>query len=241
MVGDDWQGELALKLLKEANIDVSYVNQFKNSTNQCSFIIVNEYTGERTIITHPMQPDYSKGDYPKEAAISGKMLYLDSSGGACALEIAEWAKGEGIPIIMDIERTKDKTPQMLSLADIVIASENFAQEQCPGKDRRDFLLFLSKTYNPRFSGVTLGEKGSLGYINEEFISVPAFPVKVVDTTGAGDVYHAAFAYGALNEWDVEYIMKFSTAAAALKCQRLGGRKGAPTFEEVTKFLESQNL
>jgi sugar/nucleoside kinase (ribokinase family) len=61
-------------------------------------------------------------------------------------------------------------------------------------------------------------------------------MKGVDTTGAGDVFHAGFIYGLLQNWEVEEILRFANAAAALKCRDLGGRKGIPTLEEAQQFL-----
>ncbi|WP_176236392.1 carbohydrate kinase family protein [Candidatus Hakubella thermalkaliphila] len=65
---------------------------------------------------------------------------------------------------------------------------------------------------------------------------PAYRVEVVDTTGAGDVFHGAFLHGLLRGWDLERVADFANAVAALKCTRLGGRGGIPTFSETMAFL-----
>ena len=67
---------------------------------------------------------------------------------------------------------------------------------------------------------------------------PGFVVPVVDTTGAGDVFHGAFAFGLARGWDLRRIVEWSNAVAALKCRKLGGRAGIPTFAEVESFLMS---
>ena len=69
--------------------------------------------------------------------------------------------------------------------------------------------------------------------------LPAFAVEVVDTLGAGDVLHAAFALSLARGDSVEDAFRFACAAAALKCARPGGRAGAPRAEEVEKFLEER--
>jgi sugar/nucleoside kinase (ribokinase family) len=66
--------------------------------------------------------------------------------------------------------------------------------------------------------------------------VKGFKVDVLDTTGAGDVFHAGFIYGLLQHWDLEKILQFANAVAALKCRELGGRKGIPTLTETQEFL-----
>jgi sugar/nucleoside kinase (ribokinase family) len=82
----------------------------------------------------------------------------------------------------------------------------------------------------------LGHDGAVALVEGEFVYVKGFEVKAVDTTGAGDVFHAGFIYGLLQSWDVIEILKFANAVAALKCRDLSGRKGIPTLEEAQKFL-----
>ena len=82
----------------------------------------------------------------------------------------------------------------------------------------------------------MGDDGVMALVNAELLHVEAFKVNAVDTTGAGDVLHAGFIYGLLENWEVAEILKFANAAAALKCKELGGRKGIPTLEEIQKFL-----
>jgi sulfofructose kinase len=64
----------------------------------------------------------------------------------------------------------------------------------------------------------------------------AFPVPVKDTTGAGDVFHGAFLYALLQDWNLRRCVTFAAAVAALKCRALGGRAGIPTLPEALAFL-----
>jgi len=63
-------------------------------------------------------------------------------------------------------------------------------------------------------------------------------VKVVDTTGAGDVFHGAFIYGLLKKWSLKRIARFANACAAMKCRKLGGRAGIPALREVESFMKN---
>jgi sugar/nucleoside kinase (ribokinase family) len=76
-------------------------------------------------------------------------------------------------------------------------------------------------------------------VNGEIVTVKGFEVNVVDTTGAGDVFHGGFIYGLLRNWEVAEILKFANAVAALKCRDIGGRKGIPSLEEVQRLLLQQ--
>jgi sugar/nucleoside kinase (ribokinase family) len=82
----------------------------------------------------------------------------------------------------------------------------------------------------------LGHDGAVALVEGQFVYVKGFEVKAVDTTGAGDVFHAGFIYGLLQNWEVADILRFANAVAALKCRDLGGRRGIPSLEEVQKFL-----
>ena len=236
-VGGDHWGDLSLQLLRDEGVDVSHVVREPGATNQFAFILVDKSTGHRTIMWH-RHPDlyFREGDFPREAVTAGRLLHLDGHEAAYSIQAAKWARQEKIPILLDAERLKEGTLDLLPLADIIIADENFASLLCPGSTPDDFLKHLSRTYSPRFCAITLGEKGSVGLFDKQLIRVPAYPVDVVDTTGAGDMYHAAFVYGTLKNWDIPDIMKFSSAVAALKCLHLGGRKGAPSIEEVKRFM-----
>jgi sugar/nucleoside kinase (ribokinase family) len=87
-------------------------------------------------------------------------------------------------------------------------------------------------------GLTLGEAGSALLHRGLLVEVPGFRVKVVDTTGAGDVFHGAFLYGLLQGREVGDILRFANAVSALKCTRLGGRADIPTLAEVQAFLSA---
>ena len=87
--------------------------------------------------------------------------------------------------------------------------------------------------------VTLGERGLVYFDGETFGELPAFEVEVVDTTGAGDVFHGAFCYGLAQGFPLQENLRFAAAAAALKCRRIGGRAGIPRRAEVDAFLRER--
>jgi sugar/nucleoside kinase (ribokinase family) len=87
----------------------------------------------------------------------------------------------------------------------------------------------------------MGEKGALVLDGGEEYHVPGILVDVVDTTGAGDAFHGAFAYGLLQGWKARHILAFANAVSALKCTRLGGRTGIPSTDEVRAFLHARGV
>jgi sugar/nucleoside kinase (ribokinase family) len=94
-------------------------------------------------------------------------------------------------------------------------------------------------YGPKVAGVTLGEDGVVFMSATEYVERGAFKVSVLDTTGAGDVFHGAFCFGMANGWQLTRTVEFSSAVSALKCTKLGGRAGIPTYPLVDKFLEER--
>jgi sulfofructose kinase len=90
---------------------------------------------------------------------------------------------------------------------------------------------------PRLVVQTEGAAGCYTTTASRRFHTPAFKVEVVDTTGAGDVFHGAYIFGLLQGWDHQRIARFATAMSAIKCTRLGGRSGIPGLAEVQKFLE----
>ena len=96
--------------------------------------------------------------------------------------------------------------------------------------------YITTIVNMRAPGMTLGRDGSLVYTGGRFYYSPGFVVETVDTTGAGDIFHGAFAYGLLEGWGIERILEFSNAMAGLNCTRVGARGGIATRAEAEKLI-----
>jgi sulfofructose kinase len=86
--------------------------------------------------------------------------------------------------------------------------------------------------------VTLGREGCICLSANDVFRQRAFRVPVVDTTGAGDVFHGGFLYGLLRGWQLPVIVRFASAVAAIKCGQLGGRDGIPSLRQVKDFLSA---
>jgi sugar/nucleoside kinase (ribokinase family) len=235
-VGEDELGQFSLDSIRQEGVDISSVSIEPNTTNQFAMIIVDGSSGERTILwNRDERLVYREGELRKEEVCSGKILHLDGHDIHAALQCARWAKEEGIPTIIDLDKVEPLTSELIKEIDFVITSSRFPTLFTRISDQEKALFELQK----HTSGVvcsTLGLEGAVALINGKFLHVEGFKVDVVDTTGAGDVFHAGFIYGLLQNWEVAEILRFANAAAALKCRDLGGRKGIPTLEEVQRFI-----
>ena len=235
-VGEDELGQFSLHSLRQEGVDVSSVTIEPNATNQFAIIIVDGSTGDRTILwNRDERLMYHEGELRKEEIHSGKLLHLDGHDIDAALQCARWAKEEEIPIVVDLDKVEPLTSELIKEVDFVITSSRFPMLFTGISDQKKALLELQK-HTSGFLCATLGHEGAMALVNGEFFSTEGLKVKSVDTTGAGDIFHAGFIYGLLQNWEVAEILRFANAAAALKCQDLGGRKGIPTLEETQKFL-----
>jgi ribokinase len=118
---------------------------------------------------------------------------------------------------------------------VLIAAERFTTNVAPDGTSETGAAHLL-AMGPEIVVVTRGELGAYTVTHDTEFSTAAFPVPVVDTTGAGDVFHGAYLYGLLQSWDLVRTAEFAAATAALKCTQLGGRAAIPRLVEVTNFL-----
>ena len=235
-VGDDELGQFSLHSIQKEGVDVSSVTIEPNTPNQLAIIIVDSVSGERTILwDRDERLVYREGELQKEDICSGKILHLDGHDIRAALQCIKWAKEEGISTVIDIDKVEPLTSELIREIDFVITSSRFPSLFTGISDREKAFLELQK-HTSGFLCTTLGHEGAVALVKGELIYVKGFEVKAVDTTGAGDVFHAGFVYGLLQNWEVIEILKFANAVAALKCRDLGGRRGIPTLGEVQKFL-----
>ena len=127
--------------------------------------------------------------------------------------------------------------ELLPYVTVLIASELFARQYSGTDDLEKAIFSLSET-GAEVVGVTMGSQGSMTLDCGKILRCPAFKVEPVDTTGAGDVYHAGFAVRYLETHDLMECMRFASAVAAIKCLQLGGRAGIPNRAQVEEFLKS---
>jgi sugar/nucleoside kinase (ribokinase family) len=140
--------------------------------------------------------------------------------------------------VVDAERAAAGLEQIFESADYIIVSQNFVRRQTASDEPEKGAHLFQRKYGG-VTVVTAGEKGVYCSTKENVLYQPAFPVEVVDTTGAGDVFHGAFVVGLIENWPLPKILEFSAAAAALKCRGLGGRAMIPNREETVEFLREK--
>ena len=235
-VGGDELGSFSLDTIREEGVDISSVTIEPYANNQFAMILVDGVSGERTILwDRDERLMYREGELKKKDICSGKILHLDGHDIRAAIRSAQWAKEEGIPTVIDIDKIEPLTSELIKEINFVITSSRFPTLMTGISDRERALIELQKQTSG-FLCSTLGHEGAMALVNGEIQYVKGFKIKAVDTTGAGDVFHAGFIYGLLQNWELVEILRFANAVAALKCLDLGGRKGIPTLEEAQRFV-----
>ena len=239
--GADEAGDFGLQSLRDEGVDVRYAEQIVNAKTQIAFIIIDERSGERTVIWHRDEKlGYTKREAPLEIAALGKVLHCTPHDTQACIELARSAKKNGTIVSIDIDNNFPGTEELLPLVDVLIASQEFGEKLFGVTDTREFLRRLKSKFGCAVCGVTLGESGSLIYCEDRFIETAGYQVPGVckDTTGAGDSFRAGFLYGILNNETVEDAAKMANAVAALKCREIGARTALPDKFELETLLQS---
>ena len=238
--GGDAHGAAGRTSLTEAGVDVTASETVAGATNMVSLVLVDETTGQRTILwsRHPGL-EMTPGDIPVDAVCSGRVLLVDCHETAAATRAAHVARQAGIPTVIDVEKVRPGIEGLLSEVDVIITAEEFPAAHTGVADLGGALRALAETYRPALVCATLGERGSLALVAGEEVRTQPFRVPVVDTTGAGDAFRGGFIGGWLaggRETDCVEVLRYANAVAALKCRRLGARAGLPTRPEVDRLL-----
>lgn len=235
-LGYDEHSHFLLQEFQKEGVDVSHVIFEEGVEPAISFIHVEESTGERRITWHWQAFEFKPEDLNRSVIQNSRVLFLDHFFVQAGIEAANCIQEAGGIVLVDAERSEPGLEQILKLANYIIASLNFATQKTNSSDLEKSAYLMQEKYGGVVI-VTAGEKGAFCKTGDETLYQPAFHVPVVDTTGAGDVFHGAFMVGLIENWSLQKIMEFSTAVAALKCRGLGGRAAIPNKQEVLTFLK----
>lgn len=237
-VGDDDLGEFARKDLSRESMDI-VLDIVDGSTSHLSLIIVDRMTGSRTIVwDRDPKLRYQEKDMHRESLIDGQILHLDANDLQASILAARWAKEAGMKVCLDIDRVEQGVEELLALVDYLIPNTAFALRFAETSDWRYGLEAVAQ-HCPGLVIVTRGALGAAVWWDGEIFEFPAYTIKTVDSTGAGDVFHGAFCYGLIRGWTLGHCLEFCNAAGALACTKLGARAGIPKLEEVLPLVATR--
>ena len=239
ITGDDHAGEKIVLSLKNEGIDTDGLLKRRNATSQLAFIAIEREAAKRTIFwKRPSGAALKREELGPDFLEDTAFLLLDGLMRDASLYAAMKARELNIPVMLDAGRERPGILDIAQLSDYLIASEEFAEDLGWGIDH-EALNKEKERFGVKALTITLGERGSITVSDDKLIQIPAFRVKAIDTTGAGDVFHGGYAYGLLKRWNLEDTIRFASAVAAIKCTKIGGRAGIPLFSEVKHFLSEK--
>jgi sulfofructose kinase len=237
IVGDDSAGDLHGEAFARAGVETQIV-RVAGGTSPQSLILVDA-GGERTVLyRRDPRVALKASDLKQEWVLGARSLLVDGYDTAAATEAAKWARAARIPVIADLDDVYPGVEELLPNVDYLIVSRDIPCRLMDEPDLEAALQLMQRRYRCRLTAATLGENGVLAFDGKKILHRCAFSVPVVDTTGAGDIFHAGFIFGLHQDWTLERQLDFACAAAALNCTASGARGRIAAVEEILQVIAS---
>ncbi|WP_322200720.1 carbohydrate kinase family protein [Acutalibacter intestini] len=240
-VGSDDYGRFVEKDFQRHGVDTAGLYPREGETTSLSIVISDRETQGRSIVYRhgsaaPLDPHELN-----QAVLADCQWFFISHVTETAMAGVRQAKAAGAKVMVDADSYSSELMEQIGQINVFIGSEFFYD-----------VLFHDKNYQanckeicakgPEVAVFTLGPKGSVGYSQEAgFFQVPAYQVPVMDTTGAGDVFHGAYLAAAVRGLAPVECARVATAAACIKCTRMGGRAGVPDWDTAQKLLQTGEI
>ena len=234
-VGDDAAGELQRRELRRHKVE-SRIIVVRNCASQASIILVDVRSGERTILfRRDDRVALRESDVPREWVRECRLVHVDGHNAGASTYAARLARRAGVLTMADLDHVYPGIPALLREVDYPVTSQAFLMQFTGERDLPRAMQQFRAQYQSRAVCSTLGIGGAVLWDGARFWYSPSYRVQVVDTTGAGDVFHAGFGYGVLQGWELQRVLDFSCAAAGLNCKALGAREGIPSLRAIRRL------
>jgi len=236
-VGEDAAAELHATEFARLGVEAHLIPA-PGCTSQQAFILVDD-SGERTVLWQrdrrlTLRPE----ELQREWIVHSRALHLDGHDTAAAAQASAWARAAAVPVIADLDELYPGVDEVLKNVDYLITSRDIPGKLAATENLRESLPAAHSRFGCRLTAATLGHDGVLAWDGTQFHYAPAFCVHTVDTTGAGDIFHAGFIFALLQGWPLQKQLDFGCAAAALNCTAVGARGGIQSVEEIERLMRA---
>jgi len=238
-MGDDPEGRTCLRRLAEFGVDTESIDVVEGGKTPMAYVFVTKSSGKRTIIYEPNRlPALTMEDILPGLACLPKVLLLDP-------EVTYLAKplktqiGRDVRIVYDCERWRNGLAEMMAMADFFIPSADFLEAEELGLGDLPFserVAELRRAVTGKLV-VTRGDQGAFYFHENTLHQVRPPEMDVLDTTGAGDNFHAAFSLAVTRGLDIHETVRFAVAVASLSCREYGGRSGIPNINDAVRVAD----
>jgi sulfofructose kinase len=239
-LGDDTAAQVHHSEFAREGVDTRVIT-VPGCASQQSFIMVDP-EGERTALGYrDVRLALEPNELDRQWIVDARALLVDGYDTAAAVRAAEWARTAGIPVIADLDEAYPGLDALLPNIDYLVVSRDFPRRLGGEPHLEKSLPLLQHRLQCRLAAATLGSDGVLAWDGNSFHYAAAYRVDVVDTTGAGDVFHAGFIYGLLRGWPLQRQLEFASAAAALNCTAAGARGAIQPVDEIESLMAKGDL
>jgi sulfofructose kinase len=234
-LGDDLAATLHREAFSHAGVETCIITVPGGASAQSLILVDAE--GERTVLCrrderlalHPTE-------LQREWIVNARALHVDGFDTEAAITATTWARAAGVPVIADLDELYPGVDDLLGNVDYLIVSRDFPTRLMREPDLERALRQMHRRYGNRLTAATLGHDGVLAWDGTHLRHTPAYSVPVLDTTGAGDIFHAGFIYGLLQDWPLARQLDFACAAAALNCTAVGARGGIHSLDDISDLI-----
>lgn len=234
-LGDDIAARIHQEEFARAGVETQIITVAGCASQQA--VILVDSQGERTVLwRRDQQLGLRPEELNREWIVNARALHVDGYDTAAATVAAGWARAAGIPVIADLDDTYSGVEALLEKIDYAIVSRDVPARLLGEEDLEKSLPLMQRRYGCTLTAATLGQDGVLAWDGKRFYYASAYQVAPVDTTGAGDTFHAGFIYGLLQDWPLSRRLDFACAAAALNCMGVGARGGIQAVEVIEGLM-----
>jgi sulfofructose kinase len=221
--GDDGRAEQHGREFSRLGIEAHIVSR-RDAPSRLSYVLVEEGSGSRAVLwRRDKRLRLRVSDLQREWIVRSRLLFFDGENPLAARKATYWAQSAGLPTMCDFDSATPNADELLRLVDYPVLTADLSLRLAKEKNHLAALPILHRRYQARVICASLGIRGALAWDGTLFWYSPSYQVRTADTTGAGDLFHAGFAFGLLRGWGWQRVLDFACAAAGLNCTAEGAR------------------
>jgi sugar/nucleoside kinase (ribokinase family) len=233
--GADHNADLHLAELRALAVETHLLRVAK-AESRLSYVLVEQATGSRAVLCHrDRRVKIEKSWMRKEWFQRSRLVHVDGEYPEASRLAAEWAREAGVPVMCDLDVFTKELRFLLPQVDLPVLSMGILEALGGSNEPLAALPIIRAEYSSTLVCTTMGERGALAWDGQRFCYAPAYRVPVADTTGAGDLFHAGFAFATLRGWDTQRVLEFGCAAAGLNCMAHGARGGIGSLRAIERL------